>query len=135
MNNKGFTLIELLVVIAIIGILASVILVSVNSARNKGNDAAVKANLDSVRTQAQIYYDSKTPNTYTGLCTDSQVSPALAQAGSAGGSAAVCNVDGTGNNWAAQAPLRAGGYWCVDSTGISSTSTTALVSGGATTCP
>src|SRR3989344_4887526 len=54
--KKGFTLIELLVVVAIIGILASVVLASLNSARNKGKDAAIFAQLANMRGQAELYY-------------------------------------------------------------------------------
>ncbi|OGI75614.1 hypothetical protein A3C67_00820 [Candidatus Nomurabacteria bacterium RIFCSPHIGHO2_02_FULL_42_19] len=56
--QRGFTLIELLVVVAIIGILASVVLASLNSARGKGGDAAVKANIASIRSQAELIFSS-----------------------------------------------------------------------------
>ena len=67
-NNKGFTLIELLVVIAIIGILASVVLSSLSSAKSKGKDAAVKSQLSQIRSQSEIYYSAVGEN-YENICT------------------------------------------------------------------
>ena len=53
---SGFTLIELLVVIAIIGLLSSIVLASLGTARSKAADAAIQANLVGVRSSAEIYY-------------------------------------------------------------------------------
>ncbi len=52
---KGFTLIELLVVIAIIGLLSSVILASLNTARAKGRDAQRKAEMLQVQQALELY--------------------------------------------------------------------------------
>lgn len=139
MKSKGFTLIELLVVIAIIGILASVVLASLNSARAKGANAAVKANLTGIRAQAEIFYDDNA-SVYTGVCANAQVASALAAAATAGGGTAgtaTNDCNDSAGAWAAYSVLKAteGTFttWCVDSTGVSKGQTAANVTSLGTT--
>lgn len=55
--QKGFTLIELLVVIAIIGLLASVVLLSLNSARAKSRDAKRLSDVRQLVSALELYFN------------------------------------------------------------------------------
>ncbi len=142
-REKGFTLIELLVVIAIIGLLAAVVLASLNSARAKGYDASIKSNLNTARTQAQILLSDNNPDTYDGLCDATGGGPVIAsirrainEARSASGiveatvtdlasaghdSIAVCKLSAGDREYAIAVPLKTNNAnsWCVDSIGFS----------------
>ncbi len=59
MNKKGFTLIELLVVIAIIGLLSTLAVVALGSARVKARDSKRLADLKQVQTALELYYTDK----------------------------------------------------------------------------
>lgn len=145
MHTRGFTLIELLVVIAIIGIMTSIVLVAVGNARQKGNDAGILSNLDSIRTQAEVYATNNgnnygvqanvavAANTSCGSAAGSiWIDPTIVAATKAAASnaglatlngsasadrAAVCGS--TNSIWFIAVPLKADSTnaWCVDSLG------------------
>ena len=89
--QKGFTLIELLVVIAIIGILATIVLVSLNSARAKARDTRRASDLRQVALALELSYDAN--NAYPVLAVCGAIPAALATAGYI---AAVPTDPGTG---------------------------------------
>jgi type IV pilus assembly protein PilA len=120
-RERGFTLIELLVVIAIIGILSSVVLASLNTARDKGANAAAKANLNNARAQAELFYDGNTTG-YSNVCADAGgiaglVAAATSSAGWSATIAEACFASSTA--WGAEVVLKGdAGVYCVDSTGF-----------------
>ncbi len=146
--QKGFTLIELLVVIAIIGILAAIVSISLGNARQRGADAGIQGNLNSVRTQAEVYaitngfYASPILGTTTSSCASqtsgnifadttikSAVAAALSNAGvpDSGGVLGVSGANvacGAGPTyWAIAVLLKSdvANLWCVDSMGRAKT--------------
>lgn len=69
-KQKGFTLIELLVVISIIGLLATVVTVSLASVRMKTRDVKKRADFKTVQTALYLFYEQngRMPNNYNPCC-------------------------------------------------------------------
>jgi len=120
--KKGFTLIELLVVIAIIGILAGIVLVALGGARTRAQDARIQAEMTQIRTIGEIFFSGQSPNSYTGLCANTDVTTLQADILTQGAPSFSCLVStgavgepAAGAAYCVIAQLNSGQFWCVDS--------------------
>lgn len=104
-NKKAFTLIELLITIAIIGVLASIVLTTINFARNKAKDASFKGSASSVYKAGIVCCDGnediqpklEEDNNGVNICADSSVIDAVYPGDDNIGTATVtvpCDYDG-----------------------------------------
>jgi len=126
-KKRGFTLIELLVVIAIIGILSSIVLVALRSARNQAKDARIISSMSQIRSMAEVLYSgasysdlacgadgavtvaectSACPSSVSDLCADIYVQNSSASM-----------IMYSGVEYCVQVNLLNGGSFCIDSTG------------------
>lgn len=136
-KSRSFTLIELLVVVAIVGLLATITLGYLGQAKKKGDDAAVKSNLATLRSVGEIFYldnaNSYLPSggSIFGIATcpsydasgtnmlskNKVIASTLAEAVYRGNGSACYN---SSNTWAVAVGLKStpNTSWCVDVTGV-----------------
>ena len=157
-KQKGFTLIELLVVIAIIAILATIVISNLGGVRGKANDTKIVGQLSNMRTQANLYSGTGSAQSVAGCTvgtgtdcttmtttnlffdTDTTAAPTYSLkkliSGLPTGTelyyVSQAGQPASGAMWAIAARTSTGTF-CVDFTGGTRTTTTAIASGSLNT--
>jgi type II secretory pathway pseudopilin PulG len=120
-KSKSLTLIELLVVIFIIGLLSSISVAYLSTARNRAKDTRAVSDMGQIRIEAEKYYSEQNPNSYVGLdCTNpSNMVILCADIDKQIGSNPTINT--TNDAFCAEinllAPSGQESWYCIDSTG------------------
>lgn len=136
--KKGFTLIELLVVLAIIGVLASLVLIFLGPARKKGQDSSIQSHMKGLQNQIELtFVGVNYAAAFTGGNTWASSNPKIQSfLTEVDKKTTVHTAGSTAGGWAAQARLvnDTTKYFCIDTSGKGSISSTPLVAGN-TVCP
>lgn len=119
-KSKGFTIIELIVVIAIIAVLAAIVMVNVTQYINKGKDASTIGNLNTMVTNAAVYFDSNASNFGDDYIGSPNASASISAISKSDNNAT--DVTGRGDddsqNWCVEATTYNNGIQCSDNTGF-----------------
>ena len=119
-NKKGFTLIELLVVIAIIGLLSSVVLVSMTNTRRSARDSRRKADMRQIITAQEMYYGALDAYyTNTGATWPTAISTYMTKTPTDPGTNTYVWINNTtdAQKFCAYATIEAGGYYTASHAG------------------
>ena len=118
--------------IAIIAVLSAIAIVNLNTARNKANNVAIKANLSTLPAAAETYYNDNY-NDYSGFCTATSIEGVRASvqginnyacADDVGNPKACFDCDADKYDWIVFGRLHAGNWFCIDGLGTQSITST-----------